>query len=108
MGHQDHIDRKFNNNEAIDYINEVRDRAGVTLIGYGKPKSDVFQAIVHERKVELAGEQSRFPDLVRWGLADDVLGQFGFVAGKHELFPIPNNEISSNDMINAGDQNPGY
>ena len=97
-----------NQDEAIDYINEVRERAGLGLIGYGKPKSDVFQAIVHERKVELAGEQSRFPDLVRWGLADDVLGQFGFQAGKHELFPIPNNEISSNDMINASDQNPGY
>lgn len=93
---------------AVGYINEVRDRVGMPLLSTTLTKPQVFDAIVHERKVELAGEQVRFPDLVRWGLADDELSQFGFQAGKNELFPIPNDEISANPNINQEDQNPGF
>lgn len=102
--------------EAIDYLNQVRDRVGMPE--YGTPemdaiypvgsKAEIFDAIVHERQVELAGEQSRFPDLVRWGLAEEVLGKYGFKAGKNELFPIPQNEINSNNALSNKDQNPGY
>ncbi len=101
---------------AVDYLNEVRTRVGMPL--YGTPEMDamypvgskeqIFDAIVHERQVELAGEQARFPDLVRWGIAEEVLGQYGFTAGKHELFPIPQNEINANNAIENSDQNPGY
>ena len=71
-------------------------------------KSEVFDAIVHERKVELAGEQIRFNDLIRWGIAAEFLEGTGFQAGKSELFPIPLSEITSNENINSEDQNPGY
>src|SRR5690606_20688565 len=82
-----------NSDAAIDYLNQVRDR--VDMPNYGTPEMDalypvstpgeVFAAIVHERKVELAGEQVRFPDLVRWGMGGQIPN---FVVGKNEVFPI--------------------
>ncbi|MGB3776685.1 MAG: RagB/SusD family nutrient uptake outer membrane protein [Leeuwenhoekiella sp.] len=93
---------------AIDMINQVRERADLPDLATSLSKDQVFDAIVHERKVELAGEQVRFADLVRWGLANEVLGQFGYQSGKSELLPIPDSEISSNENITSANQNPGY
>jgi tetratricopeptide (TPR) repeat protein len=92
---------------AIAYIKEVRDRASlVTTIA--ATKDAVFKAIIHERKVELAGEQVRFDDIIRWGLASTELQGTGFTAGKSELWPIPNRETSSNPNIKPSNNNPGY
>ena len=94
---------------AMDYINEVRQRPSVDLPPVSGLSGDaLFDAIVHERKVELAGEQTRFPDIVRWGIAAQELAGTNFQVGKHELFPIPDGEISSNENISDADQNPGY
>jgi starch-binding outer membrane protein, SusD/RagB family len=90
---------------AIGYITEVRTRAGLTT-SITATKDAVFTAIVHERKVELAGEQVRFDDIMRWGLASTQLAGTGFVTGKSELWPIPNRETSSNPNIGAN--NPGW
>lgn len=102
-----------NSDVAIDYLNEVRDR--VNMPNYGTPAMDsiypvstpeeVFAAIVHERKVELAGEQVRFPDLVRWGMGNTIPN---FVVGKSEVYPIPLAEIAANNNISQSDQNNGY
>ncbi|KIC94829.1 RagB/SusD family nutrient uptake outer membrane protein [Flavihumibacter solisilvae] len=64
------------------------------------------EAIWKERRVELAMEFDRFFDLVRQGRAATVLAGKGFVAGKNEVWPIPQNEID----LSAGTltQNPGY
>ncbi|ADV48188.1 RagB/SusD domain-containing protein [Cellulophaga algicola DSM 14237] len=100
--------------EAIGLINRVRARAGATaggtfaLLSTTLSKAQVFEAIVQERKVELAGEQVRFDDLVRWDRAATFLAGTGFQAGKNELFPIPEGEISSNPNVTSADQNPGY
>jgi hypothetical protein len=48
-------------------------------------------------------EGDRFFDLVRTGKAGSVLGS-KFVAGKHEVFPIPQTEID----ISGITQNSGY
>lgn len=63
-------------------------------------------AIWHERQVELAMEFDRFYDVIRQGRGAAVFGVKGFVAGKSELQPIPQNEID----LSAGvlKQNPGY
>ena len=92
---------------AIAYIKEVRDRAGL-LTAIAPTKDAVFAAIIHERKVELAGEQVRFDDMIRWGIAATELAGTGFKAGKSELWPIPNRETSSNPNIKPSDNNPGY
>lgn len=91
---------------AINYINEVRTRAGLAGVPSTAVKADVFQAIVHERKVELAGEQVRFDDILRWGISDTALKGTNFIKGKSELWPIPDKVYSTNPNIGA--QNPGY
>jgi hypothetical protein len=93
---------------AIGYINEVRLRANLLPLALTLTKDQVFKAIVHERKVELAGEQVRFDDIIRWGIAATELAGTGFKAGKSELWPIPNRETSSNPNIKPTDNNPGY
>jgi starch-binding outer membrane protein, SusD/RagB family len=87
-----------------DAINQLRERAQLDPIS-GVTIDDVWQ----ERRVELAMEHDRFWDLVRQGRAAQVMqaaGKTNFVAGKHELLPIPNSEI----LLSAGklEQNFGY
>ena len=60
-------------------------------------------AVRHERQVELGFELHRFFDLVRWGVAAQVLP--GFMEGKNEVFPLPQTEIDLNPALV---QNNGY
>lgn len=97
--------------EALASLNMVRARArgGATDIlpdVTTTNKDELRNAIWHERRVELAMEFDRFFDLVRQGRAPEVLASKGFVAGKNEVWPIPQNEID----LSAGvlTQNPGY
>ena len=73
-------------------------------------RDQVMEIIMHEREVELAGEQHRYNDLRRWGLDDDAALADGkpYVVGRHELWPIPQQEIETNPEISQADQNPGY
>lgn len=66
-------------------------------------QQEMIEHIRHERRVELGFEMHRFFDLVRWGIADEKVEEF--VAGKHEVFPIPQTEIDLNPNLT---QNPGY
>lgn len=103
---------------AIGYMNEVREKASTNMPLYRtqameaiypvSTKAEIFDAIVHERMVELSGEQVRYNDLIRWYIAVDVLSQFGFVKGKDGLFPILQNEIDANEVLTNADQNPAY
>jgi hypothetical protein len=66
-------------------------------------QQELINLIRHERLVELGFEMHRFFDLVRWGIAADVVD--GFVSGKNEVFPIPQTELDLNPNLT---QNPGY
>jgi len=79
---------------------------------------DLYLAIQHERRVELAMEGHRWFDLKRWGLLSDVMNYYRlttkpqistymspFVKGKDELFPIP---LQERDLNSPMPQNPGY
>jgi len=80
-------------------------------------------ALYWERGFELAFEGQRKWDLIRWGFLSQSLKLFNekantqmknnypagknFVSGKHELFPIPLDEIQLNPKL-EGKNNPGY
>lgn len=87
------------------YLSMVRARAfgddnhAVTLTGEA-----LKDAIYHERRVELMGEGHYFFDLVRTNRAANEIP--GFVAGKHELFPVPSEEIQFSN--GNWSQNPNY
>src|SRR5690606_11142274 len=107
--------------EALDYLNQVRRRAGLEDL-FGIAQEGVRDAILKERRVELAFENKRWIDLVRTGNAIEVMKAYGsklksdpayyYLSGAtynvnedHLLFPIPFLEIQVNpDLV----QNPGY
>ena len=94
-----------NDTKAQLYLNRVRRRAfavtdaskDITATG-----TALRQAIWDERRLELAMEGDRFFDLVRTGQAASKIT--GFVTGKHEVFPVPQTEITISGLT----QNPGY
>ena len=86
----------------------------------GYTDADLVKAIRHERRVELAMEGHRFFDIVRWGIAKEVMDAYkaqesievrsemaDFIVGKHELLPIPLREMDRNKW-GHDQQNPGY
>lgn len=80
-------------------LNEVRSRAGLGAI------TATLDNIYDERRAELALEENRFFDLVRWGKAPQVLGPLGFTEGKNEVFPIPSAQKQLNPNL---PETPGY
>lgn len=102
-----------NSAEALNYLNQVRERArqGDSTILPDVTTTDQAElrnAIWQERRVELAMEQHRYFDLVRQGQAETVFNNLdiNWTPNKHEVFPIPQAEID----ISGGTltQNPGY
>lgn len=89
---------------ARNSLNTVRDRVQIPHIGLSGPA--LLEAIYRERRIELGLEAHRFFDLVRTGRAASELGSLGFVAGIHEIFPIPASQIQATN--GALLQNPGY
>ena len=88
--------------EARDAVNLVRERPTVNMpdliaVNTGT-KETMFQAIVHERRVELALEYHRFNDLRRWGMAQDTLGHLGYTA-RDRYYPLPQVEVDINKNL---------
>ena len=105
--------------DAVADVNVVRQRAGWP----GKKDAMkiteaqlTFDFIVDERARELAGEQTRWLDLKRWGLLVDRVKKYNpqaqAVAEKHYLRPIPQTQIDRSAKTAEGTstfpQNPGY
>ncbi|AFU68444.1 carbohydrate binding outer membrane protein, SusD family [Psychroflexus torquis ATCC 700755] len=87
---------------ALDYVNQVRNRAGLPDINVSG--SQLTDEIYRQRRLELVGEGHRFFDLVRTGRAAQQIE--GFTAGKNEVFPIPLEEIQFSQ--GNWEQNPNY
>lgn len=100
---------------ALPYINQIRTRADVAMPPYPtaqfpvSTQQQMFEAIMHERRVELAGEQIRNRDIRRWRragkLATEPILNYN---SRHDLLPIPQQEIDNNTALTTADQNPGY
>src|SRR5690606_2663569 len=96
--------------EAEPYLNQVRRRADLEDIPQGLDKVAFRQAVLKERRIELAFEGQRWFDLIRvdngqYGL--DFLHSIGKdnASEKHLLFPLPQIEIDRNPKLI---QNTGY
>lgn len=116
--------------EAISLVNELRTRAQesaqTTLANYERDygvrmavrpysgaygQEEALRIVQQERRVELAMESERFFDLVRWGVADQVLNSYfateashcaiyeeaHFTKNKNEYLPIPFSQIAASN-----------
>lgn len=116
---------------VYDAINQVRTRSSLPNLTPGLTQDQMRTAIRRERRVELAFEDKRWWDLMRWKLAEvninkplhgiaitsDGSGGFNYTPvttpggdrkfdpGKNYLFPIPQNAIDQNKKLV---QNTGY
>lgn len=92
-----------NQGEALGRINEIRHRAGL-----GDALVVTLQSIWNERRWEMAMEHDRWFDLIRTGQAAAAMTANGktFIVGTHELFPIPQEQVTASGGRLA--QNPGY
>lgn len=128
---------------ARGYVNQIRTRAakpaGWVKKSDGTPAANYLinlyvlpwtdaayaaKAVRFEQRLEFAMEGHRRFDLVRWGIADQVLNAYYLVEGnkraylkgvtfvkdKHEYFPIPLQEILNSQVGGEKtlDQNPNY
>ena len=95
-------------------INAVRERAGVAPVS-GADIND----LIHERRVELAGENERHADLIRWDKANivDIVALYAqdrgqwkrprtFTRPRNYYFPIPQRQIDLSNGVLV--QNPNY
>lgn len=85
---------------ALSAINKVRERVQLNVLS-----SVTLQNIWDERRAEFALEEDRYFDAIRTGQATSAMGTNGFIAGKHDVLPIPNNQMQLNTNL---DQNPNY
>lgn len=95
--------------QAEDPLNIVRKRAGLPDVT-NKTKEEMKDAIIKERRMELAFEGHRWFDLIRIDNGDYAVDFFKSI-GKNNvtkerlLFPIPQEEMDDNSLML---QNPGY
>lgn len=118
--------------EAMSLLNTVRNRAGmpnITDIIANPTREELREIMRRERRCELAFENTRYDDIRRWRIAEDVLSEpaYGYDPAAYEggiwekyiiddnrmflphhyLWPIPQSEMDANTAI-GGQQNPGY
>lgn len=89
--------------EALTQVNAIRERAGL------EPLASVnLDQLYRERRLEMAMEHDRWFDLVRTGKAQPAMTADGklFVIGKHEVYPIPEEQITLSKGLLK--QNPNY
>jgi hypothetical protein len=94
---------------ALQALNDVRARPGVQM----PPKAALTQDIIrNERRVELAFEGLRYNDIIRWGIAGQVIPQISVNTGGTKrkfdgyLWPIPQQQMDI--MQGVWTQNPGF
>jgi hypothetical protein len=128
--------------EALPIINQIRERAANSISRLKLPdgtypvnykvepyvngvnitwnQENAWKALIWENRLEMAMEGRRFFDLVRWGIAADVMNAHfekervrrswlnvaRFVAGRDEYLPIPQAQINWGQGVYK--QNPGY
>ncbi len=134
-----YVEADNNLSEAVSLVNEIRNRAKESLTSptdwlfyegewvadykvepyasFGS-KEEALKAIRHEDRLEFGGDGMRFFDLVRWGIADQVMNKYladegrgifttyllgrSFIKGKNEYWPIPQTEVELSGTDESG------
>lgn len=107
--------------EALKYLNMIRERAGLQAYTAAQLSSryDFREAVRNERRLELAFENQRWFDLMRWGIARETVNNYisseSFYSGYsytvnpladwQVMLPIPIDVININPNVA---QNFGY
>lgn len=91
---------------ALDYLNMVRERAGVDRYD-GLTQEEAREKIYMERRFELYLEGHRWFDLVRTGRAFDTMEPYG-MKSYMTVFPVPQSQIEVVNNPSIFFQNPGY
>lgn len=103
------------NDEALPYINQVRERAGLPAL-----TTVTLENVMDEMRHELAFENHRWTDLIRNGKAVEVMTRFGKemkalypwilpsafpMTEEKQVYAFPRREMDINHLL---EQNPGY
>jgi hypothetical protein len=128
--------------EALPIINELRNRSANSVsllrlpngkypttyfiqpyidgVNINWDKKTAWEALIWEKRLEYAMEGRRFYDLVRWGIAEEVMNKYfekektrrywlnvaHFTKGRDEYLPIPQPQMNWSQGVYK--QNPGY
>lgn len=105
---------------STEYVNKIRRRAGIKEIAQPADRDAMLEAVLHERRLELAFEGFRFFDLVRHDKAKEVHDAMSDPSSPRYdsywqqrrpltdetiLMPIPQGALDNNPSLV---QNPGY
>ncbi|TDQ80210.1 RagB/SusD family nutrient uptake outer membrane protein [Sphingobacterium yanglingense] len=85
---------------GLSYLNTLRQFRGLPIVSPSS-EADFLTALLHERQLELLGENFRYYDLIRTGKAVSTLGILPY----QTLLPIPGSELQRNTNLKP---NPGY
>src|SRR5574344_187425 len=109
---------KGDNTKSAELVNMIRNRAKLSNLTADKTstKDAMIEAVLHERRLELAMEGERWFDLVRNGKVEEYLNgmdardggrlkQVKLFDANSYLLPIPQTALDANTTLQ---QNPGY
>lgn len=94
--------------QPLALINQVRSRPSVNAVAYTSlgSQTDAMAILMRERQLELTGEQSRYFDLIRWGIAKQTINAERQIEDgtqpfqdRNLLFPIPLSEKNANPNV---------
>lgn len=101
--------------EASDWLNKVIRRARGYYLDEptpfdftGNSKEEFMELLMEEKRKEFIGEQIRWYDVIRWGIAESEIARVPYRVAwidRATCFPIPTREIANNAKMV---QNPGY
>ncbi|GGB18087.1 MULTISPECIES: RagB/SusD family nutrient uptake outer membrane protein [Mucilaginibacter] len=105
---ESYIQQGNTGDKPLALINQVRSRPSVNAPLYTSlgSQTDAMRILMRERQLELTGEQVRYFDLIRWGIAKQTINAERQIEDgtqpfqdKNVLFPIPLAEKNANSAI---------
>ncbi len=86
--------------QAYEYINYIRNRAGLGDLDPGLNTGDFRKAVLSERKWELAWEGNRLYDLRRFNIVTETVSEAsGLSSEDANFYPLPQREIDLNPSL---------